>query len=111
MCSNRSVWTGCLPGARASIVTQALTREQRLGEAEITQIADAHGIENAAQMIDFVLHDARMEVADGSIDGLPELIHAPIAQVLVTRHQAAHPGDGQTALPALLGVLCNGLQL
>jgi hypothetical protein len=38
--------------------------EQRVGEAELGQVADAARIENAVQVIHLVLHHAGMKIAD-----------------------------------------------
>ena len=46
----------------ASVVLQVLPGKQLLGEAEVAQVADAHRVEDARQVVAFVLHDARVEV-------------------------------------------------
>src|SRR5512138_933485 len=73
-----------------SIVDEFLSGEQGLGEAEIPEIADAHRIQDPEEVIDFVLHDARMEPADGAVDRFAVLIETAITQARVARYEAAH---------------------
>ena len=76
-----------------SVVDQLLTREQRFVEAEVAQIANAHRIQDAEQMIDFVLHDSRMEAADRAVDCFSELIETAVAQTRVTGPEPAQSGN------------------
>ena len=51
-----------------------MIRKQHVGKAECTKIGNTHGVENALQMIAFVLHNAGMEPIDTTIDGFAILI-------------------------------------
>ena len=59
----------------------------------MAQVGDPHGIEHAVQVIDLMLHHARMEAIDRAIDGRATGIEALVAQPRVARHQAAHAGN------------------
>ena len=48
---------------RASVVSERLAREQRVGEAELGQIANAPRIQNAVQVVDLVLHHPGVKIA------------------------------------------------
>src|SRR5690606_38576168 len=81
------------PGQPArSVVREPLAGEECFVETEIPQVADPHRIENAAQVIDLVLHDARMEALDAALDGLAERVVTAIAQALEARDQSPHAG-------------------
>lgn len=74
------------------IVFELLIRKQHVGEAEIAKIFDPHGVENAYQMIAFMLHYAGMKALDRAIDRLSSLSHSGVAKLRVSRHQSAHAG-------------------
>src|SRR5690242_5071773 len=58
----------------ASIVVRRIQpRKQHLGETEAGEVAYAHRIQNAGQVVAFMLHHARMEVLDFAHDGLAVL--------------------------------------
>ena len=52
-------------------------------------------------MVDFVLHDPRMEIADAAIDRPAGGVGARITQPPIAGDEAAHAGYRQAALPAL----------
>jgi hypothetical protein len=64
---------------RNSIVLQSLPREKLLAEAELAHVGHPHGVEDAIEMIDFMLHDAGMKAADATIDVASLLIDAAVA--------------------------------
>jgi hypothetical protein len=77
-----------------------MSREEHVLEAELRKIAHAHGVEDAIQVIHFMLHHPRMKTLHRPVDGGAEMVTALVAQLQVPRHQATHAGYGQTAFPA-----------
>src|SRR5436190_14828858 len=81
---------------------QRLSWKQRFVEAELGEVADPHRVEDAVEVVDFVLHDTSVEIRRLALEWAAVLVKAAIAQTLVARHDAAHAGHGQAAFPALL---------
>src|SRR5687767_14791352 len=81
---------------------QLCAREELLDEAELRQVADAHGIEHAIEVIDLVLHHARVEPLHFALEALAALVAPGVAKPSVARHPAAHAGNREATLPALL---------
>jgi hypothetical protein len=71
------------------LVHWRLTWEQNIGKTECTEISNAHGVENALQVIALMLHDTGMEPVHGTVYGPTVLIRALIAQSGKTWHHAA----------------------
>ena len=63
-----------------SIVTIFEAGEQHVGVAEAAEVAHPHRVENAVQMVTFVLHDARVETLDLAGDGPARRIEAAVVQ-------------------------------
>ena len=57
--------------AAASVVSVGHLRKQDIGVAEARKIAHSHRIQDAVEVIAFVLHDTRMETVDDAIDRPP----------------------------------------
>src|ERR1700678_3306971 len=89
----------------ASVVGEVLAGKQGVIEAELGEVSNAAGIQDAIEVIDFMLYDARMKVLDGAVDGRPGGIEAGVAQIPIPRYQPAHAGDRQAPLPALVLLL------
>ena len=64
-------------------------REENIGKAKLPHISNTHRIQNAVEMIAFVLNDARMKPLDRSLNGLAVSIETAIAQKFPARHQPA----------------------
>src|SRR6185503_2034713 len=64
---------------------QFLAREQRVVEAEAGEIADAHRIEHAVQMVDLVLHHAGVKVLHVALERVSVRVEPGIAQALEAR--------------------------
>src|SRR5262245_61143297 len=64
----------------ASFVHVGLIREQDIVKAEVAQVADTHWIQDAVQMIAFVLHHARVKAAHRAVDGFAARAVAAVAQ-------------------------------
>src|SRR5579862_4949277 len=75
---------------------------KRVLEAEVAQIPHPLREEDAVEMIDFMLHDPRMESLDAAIDRRPVQVEPLITDPAVARHQAAHPRDREASLPPLI---------
>ncbi len=82
-------------------VHDLFVRKQHLGKTETAEVADAHRIQHADQMIAFVLHYASVKAFDAAIDRITVWIVALVAHPYITQHHAAHAGHGQATLPAL----------
>jgi hypothetical protein len=89
-------------GRGPSVFAQPLSREKRLGEAESGQVTDSPRVENAVEMIAFVLHDAGMKVGRGAVNRLAIRIVATVSDMAEARHPASHSGHRQATFPALL---------
>ncbi len=86
-----------------SIVDQLLTRKQCFVESKTAQVADAHGIEDAEQVIDFVvIRPARESHPSGPWIGSPYGIEAAITQLGIARLSSPRmPGtDRQPSQPS-----------
>src|SRR4029079_19462008 len=90
---------------RLVFLRQLLPREQRFVEAEAGEIADAHRVEHAVEVVAFVLDHTGMEVLHLALERLAVLVEPGIAQALEARHPAAHAGHRQAALPAFLDLV------
>src|SRR5687768_15640355 len=103
----RSSWTFAPRSVKTTLVfrRQLLPWKQRFIEAEAGEVADAHRVEDAVEMVDLVLHDTGMEVFDVALEFPPGLVETRIAQLLVARHDAAHARHGQAAFPALFEIV------
>ena len=95
--------------AICSVVARVLTGKQHVLEPEAAHVAHAHGIEDAVEVIDFVLYDARMEAIHGAIDGLAEVVEAAIPESRMPGHDAAHTGHRQASFPAFLFLAASGV--
>src|SRR6185436_3536704 len=95
---------------RLVFLRQLLPREQRFVEAEAGEIADAHRVEHAVEVVDFVLDHTGMEVLHLALERLAVLVEPGIAQALEARHPAAHAGHRQAALPAFLDLVGERLE-
>ncbi len=73
---------------------------QFLGEAEQREILHPHRIQDAVQVVVFVLHHAGVEAGHLALDRPAVAIDAAIADARRARHGGAQAGDGQAALPA-----------
>ena len=70
-----------LRGASDSVGRQGCgVGKQRVLVAEMAQVRDAHRIEDAVEMVDLVLHDARVESLDGALERPSFQVEAAIAQ-------------------------------
>ena len=76
--------------------------KQHVGEPEVAQVADAHRIQDAVQVVAFVLDDARVEAVDVALDAAAGRIEALVAQPREARHDAAEARHRQAAFPAVL---------
>src|SRR5690348_5903581 len=63
--------------------------KQHVGEAEAREITHAHRIEDAVQVIGFVLDYPRMEAVHFAFDRSAARIEAAVAQARIARHDAA----------------------
>ena len=80
---------------------QVSAREQLFVETELRQVADAHWVEDAVEVVDLVLHHAGMEALHGSFEPLAVLVEARVLQFPVARNPAAIPGtDRQPSQPS-----------
>src|ERR1700683_2989248 len=93
---------------RASVRHRRHAVKQRILEAEIDEITHALRIKNAIQVIDLMLHDARMKALDRPVDRRTGFIKTLIAHAAGARHEPAHPGYREAALPALLDFVIEG---
>src|SRR6185369_15182568 len=87
-----------------SVIVDVLSREELFDEAETAHVGHSLRIENAVEMVAFVLHDARVESLGDTVDGIALLVRARIAKLRVARHHAAHAGNREAALPSFLDV-------
>src|SRR3546814_919294 len=67
------------------IVLQFFAGEKHIGKTEARQVFNTHGIENAIEVITFVLYHACMEIIDGAVYGVAELVEPGVPQVRITR--------------------------
>src|SRR5215469_15155343 len=73
---------------------------QLLEEDEQAMIGDPLRVEDAIEVIAFVLDDPRVEALDLALDDFAVEPRAAIADPQVSRYDAAQPGDRQAALPS-----------
>src|SRR5882762_3199047 len=71
-------------------------------EHEQARVGHPLRVENAVEMVAFVLHDAGVEAFDLALDRLAVRRRAAITDASVARHRAAQAGDRQATLPAEL---------
>src|SRR5471030_1845305 len=97
-------WSGSL-GATfiggSVVVVGVEVGEHHFGETELREIGDAHRVQDAEQVVDLVLHHARVEAVDVAADRLLELVDALVAQTGPARHAATQTGNRQTTLERL----------
>jgi hypothetical protein len=62
--------------AYASVVLQLLSRKEFFVEAELSQVVDAHRIEDAVQMINLVLDHTCVKAAHPTFDRLSVQVNA-----------------------------------
>ena len=109
--------TTALAGALASaplgrLLTLALLLRHAvefLVEAEVTEVGDPHRVENAIQMIVFVLDDPGVKARGLTLDHGPVAIHAAVADPPGARHDGAQLRDRQATFPARNDLLANRL--
>src|SRR6185503_16881974 len=77
-------------------------RDELVLKTERRHVLDSLRIEDAVEVIALVLDDARVKAFDGTVDRSALLVEAAIAQSDIPRHETAHAGDAQAALPSLL---------
>src|SRR6188474_1971159 len=75
--------------------------KQHVGEAEAAEIPDAHRIQDAVEMVAFMLDDARVKTADLALDHLARRIEPAVMQLHVPRYDAAKPRYRQAPFPAV----------
>ena len=74
--------------------------KQHFGESEVAHVAHSHRIQDAVQVIAFVLHDAGMETRRLACDRPPLRIEAFIAHAGEARHDPAQARNRQATLPS-----------
>src|SRR6476659_8307462 len=93
--SNSAYVRAASPAARArceSIVRSVgKLGKQHVSEAEAAEIPDAHRIQDAVEMVVFVLDDARVKTADLALDHLARRIQPAVMPLHVPRYDAAKP--------------------
>ena len=90
---------------RGSIVAGRLPRKQHVLEAETGQVANAHRVQDAVEVIHLVLHDPGMETLDGAVDGCAMRIEALVAQLRGRGTRPRRPGtERQPSQPSSTSV-------
>jgi hypothetical protein len=85
---------------RAAPTAPAL-RKKLLDKTEAAEVPDPHRIENAVEVVAFVLHHARVETGDAAVDRPAESVETGITQLAPARHPAAQTGtDRQPSQPS-----------
>ena len=87
---------------RRLLVDDFRVGEQHVGIAEQAHVAHAHRIEDAIQVVAFVLDDAGVEAGDLALHRAAVRFEAGVAQAGKARHLAAQTRHRQASLPALL---------
>src|SRR5512135_1348541 len=77
-------------------------REQDVAETEILQVTHAHRVQDAVEMVAFMLHYARMKTAYRAVNQRAVFIPTLVAQMRIARHQTAHARHAEAPLPAVL---------
>src|SRR5262249_3647170 len=72
---------------------------QFLEEDEQPMIGHPLRVEDPVEMIALVLDDPGVKALDLAVDDVPLQVDPPIPDAQVPRHDAAQPGDRETALP------------
>ena len=72
----------------ASIVRERTVRKQDVGKAEAREIPHAHRVEDAVQMVAFVLDHAGVKAVHGPVDRGAARVGPLVAQAAVTRDHA-----------------------
>lgn len=87
---------------RCSVVLVGIQiREQHFRETELAEVADAHRIQDALQVIALMLHHAGMEAVDGAVNLVALQVQALIAQRLQRGTTPRMPGtDRQPSQPS-----------
>ena len=80
----------------------AISGKQNIGVAEAREVAHAHRIQDAVEVVAFVLHDARMEAVGVALDRPALQIDAAVAELRVARHDAAQARAPTGTLPSPL---------
>src|SRR5262245_19612252 len=94
-CSSPAVFISVLRNRVGAVAALHLLQEHQLGE-----IGHAHGIEDAVEMIAFMLDHPGVEARGLAVDGLPRRGHAPIADRGMAGDPAGQAGDREAPLPA-----------
>src|SRR5436309_5672140 len=74
---------------------------QFLGKDEEAVIGHALRVENAIEMVAFMLHDPRMKPGHLALDTVAVRIEPAIAHAQMARHNPAQSRDRQATLPAI----------
>src|SRR2546422_8287007 len=81
---------------------QLLPRKQRLVEAEAGEVADPHRVEDAVEVVAFVLHHPGVKTLHLAFKEVSFLVKPLVAQRAPARHPAAHPRHREATFPAFL---------
>src|SRR5205085_2791062 len=90
--------TGVPVSCSISVIGDVLPWEELCGEAEAAHVGHAHGIQDAIEVVDLVLHHAGVEPFGHAVDGLAVLVEAGVAQLEVARHDPAHARHREASL-------------
>ena len=82
-------------------LTEALAQAELVVESEGCEIAHALGVEDAVQMIAFVLHHPRVEILRLALEAAATGVEATIAYTSIAGHETPQPGDAEARFPAI----------
>jgi len=80
-------------------------------EAEVSEIGHPHGVENAVQVVIFMLHDPGVEPGCLAFDHVAVAVDAAIADPQRARHHGAHLGDREATFPVQPDLIADRLDL
>src|SRR2546422_4477939 len=81
---------------------QLLPRKQRLVEAEAGEVADPHRVEDAVEVVAFVLHHPGVKTLHLAFKKVSFFVKPLVAPRAPARHPAAHPRHREATFPAFL---------
>src|SRR2546430_1058551 len=81
---------------------QLLPRKQRFVEAEAGEVADPHRVEDAVEVVAFVLHHPGVKTLHLAFEKVSYFVKPLVAQRAPARHPAAHPRHREATFPGFL---------
>src|SRR5574337_966716 len=111
MARSSSVSWACSRKGSIFVFAYRLAGEQHIGESEPTHVPNPHRIENAVQVVTFMLDHPGVEALHRPVDGLPEWVPAAVPQLTVAGHDAPQARHRKATFPALLHLVPDEIHL